>query len=79
MRIQIIRPGIAALAVAAGLLVTLDAQQKPPVVTSAQLLAGTANQSQWLMFGGDYTSRRHSPLRLTSAPVTCHSFAASII
>jgi alcohol dehydrogenase (cytochrome c) len=62
MRIQVIRSRVAALAVAAGLLVTLDAQQKPPVVTSTQLLAGTANQSQWLMFGGDYTSRRHSPL-----------------
>ena len=40
MRIQVVRPGIAALAAIAALFVTLDAQQKPSVVTSAQLLAG---------------------------------------
>ena len=38
------------------------AQQKPDAVTSEQLLAGQRDQSQWLMFGGDYSGRRHSPL-----------------
>jgi alcohol dehydrogenase (cytochrome c) len=40
----------------------IDAQQKPPAITAEQLLAGVANPSQWLMFGGDYSMRRHSPL-----------------
>jgi alcohol dehydrogenase (cytochrome c) len=62
MRIQAIRPCATALAAVAALLVTVDAQQKPSVVTSEQLLAGTASPSQWLMFGGDYSGRRHSPL-----------------
>jgi alcohol dehydrogenase (cytochrome c) len=54
--------GLAGLAAASTLLVGLEAQQKPASVTQEQLLAGTANPSQWLMFGGDYSARRHSPL-----------------
>ena len=49
----------------------IDAQQKPPAITGEQLLAGLANPSQWLMFGGDYTMRRHSPLtQITPQNVT---------
>ena len=38
------------------------AQQKPEAVTAERLVAGHKDQSQWLMFGGDYTAQRHSPL-----------------
>ncbi len=38
------------------------AQQKPEAVTADRLVAGHKDQSQWLMFGGDYTAQRHSPL-----------------
>src|SRR5579859_4249594 len=31
-------------------------------VTSQMLLDGLKDPAQWLMFGGDYTSRRNSPL-----------------
>ena len=31
-------------------------------VTNAQLLAGLKDSSAWLMFGGDYSDQRHSPL-----------------
>ena len=31
-------------------------------VTSQMLLDGLKDPTQWLMFGGDYTSRRNSPL-----------------
>jgi len=37
-----------------------DRSVKP--VTNAQLLAGLKDPSAWLMFGGDYTNQRHSPL-----------------
>ena len=33
-----------------------------PPVTSKMLLEGLKDQTKWLMFGGDYTSQRHSPL-----------------
>ena len=33
-----------------------------PGVTSAQLLEGAINQEQWLLYGGDYANRRHSPI-----------------
>src|SRR5205809_6818159 len=65
MRSLPIRPivtGIGALAAAATLLVGLAAQQRPSSIAAEQLLAGTTNQSQWLMFGGDYSARRHSPV-----------------
>jgi alcohol dehydrogenase (cytochrome c) len=65
MRTQSIRPivaGLGALAAAATLLVGAAAQQKASVITAEQLQAGTTNQSQWLMFGGDYSARRHSPV-----------------
>jgi glucose dehydrogenase len=32
-------------------------------VTSQMLLDGLKDPAKWLMFGGDYTSQRHSPLR----------------
>lgn len=37
-------------------------QQKPSIVTAEQLAAGPGGAGQWLMFGGDYGARRHSPL-----------------
>src|ERR1700757_867419 len=33
-----------------------------PPVTPQMLLDGLKDPAKWLMFGGDYTSRRHSPL-----------------
>ena len=33
-----------------------------PPVTSQMLLDGLKDPTKWLMFGGDYTSRRNSPL-----------------
>src|SRR5260370_31674962 len=33
-----------------------------PAVTSQMLLDGLKDPTKWLMFGGDYTSRRNSPL-----------------
>jgi alcohol dehydrogenase (cytochrome c) len=65
MRTRSIRPivtGLAALAATATLLVGVAAQQKGAVITAEQLQAGTSNPSQWLMFGGDYSARRHSPV-----------------
>jgi glucose dehydrogenase len=47
---------------------SLVAQQVTPQpvtsrpVTSQMLLDGLKDPTQWLMFGGDYTSRRNSPL-----------------
>jgi alcohol dehydrogenase (cytochrome c) len=32
-------------------------------ITSKDLLAGFANPAQWLTYSGDYTGRRHSPLK----------------
>src|SRR6185503_15571854 len=32
-------------------------------ITSADLLDAFKNPSQWLMYSGDYTGRRHSPLK----------------
>jgi alcohol dehydrogenase (cytochrome c) len=57
----------AALAIGMAALAPLVAQQAqrqagPPVITSQQLLDGLKNPSQWLMFGGEYNGRRHSPL-----------------
>ena len=37
-----------------------------PGVTDAQLLAGTADPKQWLLYGGDYTNQRFSPLKQLS-------------
>ena len=34
----------------------------PQPVTSQMLLDGVKDPAKWLMFGGDYTSQRHSPL-----------------
>ena len=51
---------------------TLLAQEgPPPLVTSQEIARGlTADGSQWLTFGGDYTNQRHSPLtQITPANV----------
>ena len=63
-----------AVACAASLLVAQGGSQqsvpsappKPPVlpeVTYKDLLDGFKNPSRWLMYHGDYTARRHSPLK----------------
>jgi len=36
---------------------------KLPEVTSQDLLAGLGNPSRWLLYSGDYSGRRHSPLK----------------
>src|SRR6516164_7273228 len=38
------------------------AQTVTSPVTSQMLLEGLKDPTKWLMFGGDYTSQRHSPL-----------------
>jgi alcohol dehydrogenase (cytochrome c) len=44
--------------------VLLFAQQPAaPQVTSQDLIDGFKNTSRWLMYSGDYTGRRHSPLK----------------
>ena len=41
-----------------------------PGVTDAQLLAGTSDPKQWLLYGGDYSNQRFSPIAsLTPAAV----------
>jgi len=37
-------------------------QQSPRPVTSQDLLDGRKDSGQWLMFGGNYSNQRHSPL-----------------
>src|SRR5918912_3910371 len=49
--------------VTAGTLSTAAQQNATQPVTSQQLLAGLKDPSAWLMFGGDYTDQRHSPLK----------------
>ena len=58
---------------AAALVATVAAQDVPPPLVSAQeLLDGLkADGSRWLMFGGNYTNQRHSPLtQITPANVS---------
>ena len=58
---------------AAALVATVAAQGAPPPLVSAQeLLDGLkADGSRWLMFGGNYTNQRHSPLtQITPANVS---------
>src|SRR5438876_5210171 len=62
MRLPPVRTGVASLAVVLAVLAPLAAQQRSPSVTADQLLAGAGPQGTWLMFGGDYSGRRHSPL-----------------
>jgi alcohol dehydrogenase (cytochrome c) len=46
------------------------AQQPPAGITAQDLLDGFKNTSRWLMYSGDYTGRRHSPLsQITPANV----------
>jgi alcohol dehydrogenase (cytochrome c) len=47
------------------------AQQRPPGVTVQDLRDGLKDPSRWLMYAGDYTGQRHSPLnQLTPANVS---------
>src|SRR5262245_56890939 len=64
MRQSMIRPSVAVLLLASAIYVTATAQQRGTggPVSTEQLLAGTGNGSHWLMFAGDYSGRRHSPL-----------------
>jgi alcohol dehydrogenase (cytochrome c) len=41
---------------------SLAGQEGPPVVTQQDLSDGLKDPTRWLMFGGDYGGRRHSPL-----------------
>src|SRR5688572_20192086 len=67
---------IAALLTAAGSLVAQQNTGAPvvsevptappprlPEITSQDLLDGFKNPSRWLTYSGDYTGRRHSPLK----------------
>src|SRR5213079_3037418 len=54
---------LTALMAAVGCLSSAIAQQgTSQPVTSQMLLDGLKDPTKWLMFGGDYTSQRHSPL-----------------
>src|SRR5687768_11833552 len=72
------RRGLAGAAVALAVAVTIPlAGQGPPpdtklpplppphlpLVTSQDLLDGLKNPSRWLIFSGNYTGQRHSPLK----------------
>jgi len=52
------------MAAVAGQDTRLPLQEPPPLppVTTQDLLAGLTQPSRWLMYSGDYTGRRHSPL-----------------
>jgi alcohol dehydrogenase (cytochrome c) len=60
MRTMIRSFGIVLLTVAAVL--TGVAQEVAPVVTPQDLLNGLKDPGRWLMFGGNYSGQRHSPL-----------------
>jgi alcohol dehydrogenase (cytochrome c) len=65
MRRSITRTSAATIVTAAAMfavMATPAAQPPATAVTSEQLLAGTADPARWLMFAGDYSGRRHSPL-----------------
>ena len=53
---------LTALMTIAGCLSAVGQQLTPQPVTSQMLLDGLKDPTKWLMFGGDYTSQRHSPL-----------------
>jgi alcohol dehydrogenase (cytochrome c) len=47
----------------------------PSAVTSDDLVKGLANPSRWVTYSGDYTGRRHSPLKQVT-PDNAHRLAA---
>jgi alcohol dehydrogenase (cytochrome c) len=51
------------------------ARDAHPTVTTRDILAGLADPSRWLTFSGDYTGRRHSPLKQIT-PANVHRLAA---
>jgi len=53
----------ASAALALGSLSVVAQQGTSQPVTSQMLMDGLKDPTKWLMFGGDYTSRRHSPLK----------------
>ena len=64
---------IAAAATAAAIgALPIAAQQPPsPQVTAQDLLEGMKNPGRWVMFSGDYSGQRHSPLdQITPANVS---------
>jgi alcohol dehydrogenase (cytochrome c) len=67
--------GVIAVVVLAGGL-GLAAEQTPALrpVTNQDLLAGQKDTSRWLMFGGDYTNQRHTPLTQIT-PQNVHQLA----
>ena len=60
MRTMVRLSGIVLLTAVAAL--TGIAQEAAPVVTSQDLLNGLRDPGRWLMFGGNYSGQRHSPL-----------------
>jgi alcohol dehydrogenase (cytochrome c) len=53
---------LAALLTTAGCLTIVAQRSTSPPVTSQMLLDSSKDPTKWLMFGGDYTSQRHSSL-----------------
>lgn len=59
-----IRSAAASLLILATFAVALSAQRGTPrEITSKDLLEGLKNTARWLTYSGDYTGRRHSPLK----------------
>jgi alcohol dehydrogenase (cytochrome c) len=54
---------IVAVLMAAVPALSVSAQQKAASVTAQDLLDGLKDPTRWLMYSGDYTGARHSPLR----------------
>src|SRR5262245_26431710 len=49
---------------------SIAAQQRPPHVSEQDLLDGLRSTTRWVIATGDYSARRHSPLKqVTSANV----------
>src|SRR5690554_2979608 len=64
---------VAAGAIAAGAWAV--AAQQAPGITAQGLLDGFGNPGRWLMYSGDYSGRRHSPLTQIT-PANVHRLAA---
>jgi len=41
----------------------LAQEEESPLISGADLLDGLKNPERWLMYSGDYTGQRHSPLK----------------
>src|SRR5262245_35545199 len=59
---RIVRTAVLMIALG-GLVMSAQERPAPKPVTNEDLLAGLKDSGSWLMFSGDYTGQRHSPLK----------------